>query len=672
MNAAGCTLAFLLTGVLLVAQPPAKEIDFERLVDELLPLQDLDLNYEDIYENWMQLLNHPLDLNRATRAQLQGLFLLTDQQITALLRHREEEGPFMSLYELQTIPELTPETIERLVLFVRVGQPAHTRALFKKMNGYWVNRWERRLEPRLGFRSTDSTQRFAGSPDKFYHRLRLQQGNRFTAGFTAEKDAGEAMRLSPTQMGFDFVSGHVHVRNLGRLKSLTLGDFQTQFGQGLLLGGGFGLGKGGETILTARRSSLGFLPYTSVLESGFFRGVGATLAVTKKLSVHALLSNNKRDGRLQSDSLERFISSLPLAGLHRTPAEQAVRRTLRETNQAVVLHYQTEQLEAGMVWHRTHFDQNILRNARPYNQFAFQGNTNENVGAFLSYTYKNVSLFGEHGYTWGRGHGTVAGVLGHLSERLAVALHFRSFQRNFISFYSNTFAESTTPQNEQGVYWGFKYQFNKRVSVQGYVDQFRFPWLRFRVYAPSMGTEYLGRINWAPTKTIRLFLQYRAEQKDRNVNSDEPTYQLNTGIKQNVWLNADYGEGNFSFKTRVQWSSYSIQKQKTSGLLLLQDFAFKNQRFTFAMRYALFDTEDFDNRQYVYERDVWLAFSLPALAGRGIRQYALIQYDLTPRCTVWARWSMTRFAHETSISSGVDQITGNMVNDLKFQVRFGF
>jgi hypothetical protein len=663
----------LLLASTLHAQPRReKEVDFERLVDELLPLQDLNLNYEDLYENWMQLLSNPLDLNRATHAQLQSLYLLTDSQIAALLRYRQESGRIVSIYELQTIPELTPELIDRLMLFVHVPNTITAQRLMQRPEGYWVTRWERRLEPRRGFTTADSTQRFAGSPDKIYQRLRIQQPNLYTVGFTAEKDAGEAWKMNRSQPGFDFLSGHLQVKNLGRIKSFTLGDFQAQFGQGLLLGGGFGLGKGGETILTARRSTLGFLPYSSVLESGFFRGVGATVALTKKLFLHGLLSENKRDGRLQSDSLESLASSLPLAGLHRTPSEQSIRRTVGETNQAALLHYQSNKLEIGLQWHHTLFNPRIARSATSYNQFAFNGSANQNIGAFFSYSYRNFNFFGEHAQTVGGGRASVAGVLTNLSERLAVALHFRNFQRDFISFYSNAFSESTTPQNEQGLYWGFRYQFSKKVSVQGYVDQFQFPWLRFRAYAPNWGQEYLGRIVWAPSKSVRLFAQYRQEQKDRNIEVNQPAYQLGIGNKQNLWLNADYGEGNFQFKTRLQWSDFRLQNQTTQGLLFLQDVAFKNQKLTVALRYALFDTDDFDNRQYVYERDVWLAFSLPALSGRGVRQYALIQYDLSRSCTIWLRWSVTRYANQTSISSGVDRIEGSTVNDVKFQVRFGF
>lgn len=672
MKAAGWCMILLLSAIHLPAQVPTKEIDFERLIDELLPLQDLEMNYEDIYENWMQLLSNPLDLNRATPAQLQALYLLSDQQIAALIRHREENGSFLSVYELQVVPGFSQEVIERLMHFVRVGNTSRLQEVWMPSAGYVLSRWERGLEKRQGSLSTDSTTRFVGSPNKLYQRIRLQKPQAYTAGITAEKDAGEEFRFSGSQYGFDFTSGHLQAQNLGPVKVLTLGDFQAQFGQGVILGGGFGLGKGGETILTARRSTLGFLPYTSVLESGFFRGAGITAEVSRNVFLHAMYSHNLRDGRLAGDSLQLIVTSLPLAGLHRTPAEQALRRTVSEINQAAILQYQLKHLDAGIIWHHSRFGEAISRNPNRYNQFAFNGRQNENIGAFLSYNYKNFSLFAEHGYTRGRGHGTVAGILGNLSEGLAVAIHLRNFQRDFITLYSNAFCEGTLPQNELGLYWGFRYTLNKRVALQGYIDQFRFPWLRFRAYAPGTGQELLARINWTPSKKVSVFVQYRNEQKDRNTTADHPIYQAIPGRRRNLWLNADYGEGVFRFKSRLQWSSFSIAAQKTTGLVLLQDISYKSRRVGVTMRYALFDTDDFDNRQYAYERDVWLAFSLPALAGRGIRQYAMLQYDLTRRCTIWLRWSVTRYTDRTTISSGVNQISGPVQNDFKIQVRFGF
>jgi hypothetical protein len=61
-----------ITGALrLLAQDyPREEIDLQKITDDLYSIQDLDLNYEDLYENLAQLLSHPIDLNKATDEEL--------------------------------------------------------------------------------------------------------------------------------------------------------------------------------------------------------------------------------------------------------------------------------------------------------------------------------------------------------------------------------------------------------------------------------------------------------------------------------------------------------------------------------------------------------------------------------------------------------------------------
>jgi hypothetical protein len=86
---------------------------------------------------------------------------------------------------------------------------------------------------------------------------------------------------------------------------------------------------------------------------------------------------------------------------------------------------------------------------------------------------------------------------------------------------------------------------------------------------------------------------------------------------------------------------------------------------------ALFDA-DYNNRQYVYERDVLYAFSVPAYQGKGIRAYLLIQYNFNRTFSVWARITRTRFTDRDTISSGLETIEGNTKTYLKFQLRVRF
>ena len=102
------------------------------------------------------------------------------------------------------------------------------------------------------------------------------------------------------------------------------------------------------------------------------------------------------------------------------------------------------------------------------------------------------------------------------------------------------------------------------------------------------------------------------------------------------------------------------------------DVACNLGRVTVAARYALFDTDDYDNRLYVYERDAWLSFTFPAYYGRGARNYVLVQYRLSAKIDVWLRWSHTRYNNQGEIGSGGDTITGDTRNDIKLQARIRF
>ncbi len=148
---------------------------------------------------------------------------------------------------------------------------------------------------------------------------------------------------------------------------------------------------------------------------------------------------------------------------------------------------------------------------------------------------------------------------------------------------------------------------------------------------------------------------------------------ISNGKKYNYWLHSDVSVSpNLRAKTRLQFSSYSIDHHTTQGMALMQDINFSIRKFEVTGRYALFDTDDYDNRQYVYENDVWLAFSLPAYYGAGIRRYVLVEYKLNRYISFWLRYAHTRYTDRESIGSGVDATAGNVRSDLKIQTLVKF
>lgn len=147
-------------------------------------------------------------------------------------------------------------------------------------------------------------------------------------------------------------------------------------------------------------------------------------------------------------------------------------------------------------------------------------------------------------------------------------------------------------------------------------------------------------------------------------------YETAEGIKRNYWINFDYPvSDNIKMKTRAQFSTYDFDNASTKGMTILQDISVDFGKLSLVGRYAIFDTEDYDNRQYVYERDVWLAYSLPAYSGNGIRNYIMAEYSFTKKFTVWIRYSHTRYTDRDVIGSGADTITGKEKNDIRIQMR---
>lgn len=656
--------------------------DFERLVDEIFAIQDEDINYEDLYENLAQLYSNQADLNTITEQQLRSIFVLNEFQIQSFLAYRNEAGPFISIYELQNINGFTEDAIQRLVPFVTVRDAALTfnksllNRIAKEKNNYFLLRYDRTLEEKRGYKEDIApTAKYNGSPDRLYLRFQTRRTGDFSLGFTAEKDAGEQLKWSTDnkQYGPDYISFHAQVLNKGKIKNLILGDYQAQFGQGLVLGSAFGIGKNAEAVTTVRKGNLGFLPYSSVYEARFLRGVAVTYSLTKQLTIHGLISSRWRDGNIKQDTLDGdydLVSSLQVTGLHRTSVELANRNKVLEKNMAGILNYNYKNLETGALIQYTQF--NVQLNPTPslYNQFYFRGRNHANAGFFLNYHWNNFALFSEVGHSIGKGTGTIMGIVGSITPSFDISVLFRKFDRNFISFYSNALAENTTPQNETGMYWGWKYVINKKYSLSGYFDLFRFPWLRYRVYAPSDGSEWLLRFNYKPTRSIAIFLQAREETKVRNASTDNNLFLTHPGTKRNYWINVDYKVApHITLKTRAQFSTYSIGGNSSDGMILLQDITWNSGKISISGRYALFDTDDYDNRLYVYEKDVWMAFSFPAYYGIGVRNYLLIQYSISKNSDIWLRWAHVRLTDRDTIGSGSETIEGNIRNDVKFQVR---
>ncbi|UXX78959.1 helix-hairpin-helix domain-containing protein [Reichenbachiella carrageenanivorans] len=663
-----------------------QDIDIQEFIEDLYQVPDEDINYDDLYESLYQLYSNPINLNETNKNELNSLYQLNIAQINSLMEYLDKNGPMLSIYELQVIDGFDRTTINHLMPFVEVRSPGdHStkghllKRITTEKNNYLILRTESIIEDQNGYIREDSS-RYLGSRQKIYGRFRSSHSKDFSVGLTFEKDPGEQIIFdhNTNQYGFDYYSYHLFLYDKGNFKSIAVGDYQMQFGQGLVLGSGFNPGKGAETITTVKRGNAGLRPYTSALETNFMRGAAFTYTI-KNLEITPFYSRLKQDGIIRSEDFngeyEEYITGIQDIGMHRTYSELASRNGITEETAGMNLTYndlKKKNLQFGATFIHNSFSVPIQKTPNNYNQFEFKGDKNYNMSIFANYNWHNFLLFSEIARSKSGGTAMVGGFMGSLSPIVSMSFLYRNYSKDYHSFYGNSFGEGSRNINEIGLYWGLKVTPSKRTSFAAYYDRFQFPWLRFGVNAPSQGYEYLIRAEYSPTRKIKLYAQLREQAKEVSVSTEGGNlHQLKNGVKRNYIGNLDFAAHDiFLLKSRVQFSTYDLAGEQTQGLAVMQDVNIKINKFTISTRFAIFDTEDYENRQYVFEKNLLYVFSINAYAYQGTRNYIMLQYKPTRKLTLWARYGRFDYRHQDSVGSGMDKIEGNTKSDVKFQIRY--
>ncbi len=682
---------------------------------------DADVDLTGLFQVLVDHFNDPIDLNNTDAQEMNSLMLLNDVQISSLLQHEKHNGKLLSLYELQTISGWDLNTINLIRPFVTVRENAREstaslKEIFAQGSHEVMLRSTMNIEERKGF--MDRTNPFGkeyydpdgeplpdfddpqvrdslrannklylGSPYRVYTRYRFRYRQNISFGFTAEKDEGEEFLRGSQPQGYDFYSAHLFLRDRGRLKALALGDYSAQFGQGLTFWNGLAFASKSSFSLNVKRNAVGLAPYTSVNENLYMRGAAATFSLAKKWEITGFYSTKRIDGNTTSlgsgsDTLGTNIedivfSSFQEDGFHRTMNELDKQGTIGEQIMGGNLRYHTSTFSMGATAARVEFDKTLLRNAQPYNQFDFQGSMNTTVGVDWNLLYRNFTWFGEVARSANGGTALNSGLLVALDKRVSMSFMYRDYARDYHGLYSVAFAEGTNPWNERGMFTGIEIRPDRKWQINAYVDQFSFPWLRYLTNAPSSGFDWLAQVNWRPSKKVEIYVRARHQDKAKNTSADingiDPLVRAEqTNYRVNVSAKVS---NSISLRTRVETVDYQRGSAPLQhGFLLYQDIVHRPMKSPVELtaRFALFESGGYDARVYAYENDLIGVFSIPSYYGRGVRWYAMARITPLRRVDVWIRYGAWIYRDQTVISSGLQEIAGNVRSDLKLQMRWMF
>ena len=597
------TVALLITGSIGFAQVEAMEEIAESAVgNEQAPQQDINEMHGAGFIN-------KYNINSITESMLENLFFLKPSQIKQFMLYRKNFGDFISLMELQAVPEWDVFTIRKILPMLTLETELPLVPALKQR----IKEGGHRLLYRTGGQSKS-----IGNEDTLEHQYKQLVSYRFNFrdllrwGITVEKDAGEKSFT-------DHFSLFASISKKGILKNMVLGDYTVNMGQGLIHWQGYALGRSSNMMSCFRQGEL-FRPHSGTDENRFCRGIAVHLQ-KNAIELAAFVSNKKIDANIITDTAgnKAWASSMLLSGLHRTKNELNDKKALQTFMAGAHLKVNHRFGKTSLNIIHTAFDRPIKKRDEPYNHFAISGNHWQNASIDHSISTRMGFLFGEIAVDKKANKAMIVGLIKSLVK--------------FRSLASNVFSESQEAENEKGYFLNINYTPSPLHRFEIFTDQYQHNWPTFSTAGKKTGKIYSFQYTYRPNKKTEV---YGRVQSDNNMiklrihASFMPLPPLTCRVRNEM--------------IGIQ----SVTGKTARGQLTYAELIYKPalQAFSASIRFSFYDTENYATRIYAYERDLPAYYSVPPHYGEGTKSYLVVQYKLRKSLQCAGKWSMDKKKQE--------------------------
>lgn len=627
-----------------------------------------DKNWEDELEELSYRLHEPVNINSVTKQQLEQFPFLTDIQIENILAYVYIHGQMKTLYELQLVEEMDKRTIDLLLPYITVLPVAEKKnfprlkTLLKHGKQELLTRLDVPFYTRKGYEKS-----YLGPA--MYHSLKYgyRYGDYLQMGITGEKDAGEPFFALHNEKGYDYYSVYFLLRNLGRLKTLALGNYRLSFGQGLVVSTGFRLGKT-YSLSTVDNRSEGIKKHSSTDEYNYFCGAAATVEVIPALHVSGFYSHCSLDGVVEGGE----ITSIYKTGLHRTKKEADKVNALTMQLSGGNITYDKNSLKIGITGIYYVFNHSYQPLLKTYSKYNLQGNNFYNAGIDYKYRFNRFSFSGEAAMGK-KGYALLNQLKYNVLTGYQLMIVHRYYRYDYWAFFAHSFGESSAPQNENGWYLAAEAAPFAHWRFFASMDFFSFPWWKYRISKPSQGVDGMFQSLYSPARNLSMYINYRYKRKERDVAGTSgkvilPTYQ------HRLRYRLTYSPDNLQLRTTVDYNNFhSRGKDSSHGYQFTQSCTYA---FSFPLKVSLqgtyFHTDDYDSRVYASERGLLYTFYTPSFFGCGFRFSAWARYDMSKAFMFLVKLGQTIYQDRYEIGTGNDLIKGNRKSDLQMQLQVKF
>ena len=651
----------------LSASPP-----WQQLLSDLSSSEDFEhVAWQDYEEDLEEMAQHPVNLNTATREELERMPFLTASQVEDILFYIYRYGQLKSMSELTLISSIGWYQRQLMSCFFYVADDGSKPAFpsLKNIAQYGKHEVMGMLKVPFYERKGDAsgTGGYLGYPYKHGLRYQFRYGNSVKLGFVASQDAGEPFFGGRNTMGYDFYSFYLQVKNLGRWKNITLGRYRLNAGLGLILNNDFGFGKFSALTSLGRSSSCIIRGHSSRSSANYLQGAAATYTLLKGLELTGFLSYRQIDATLSADG--GGIKTILKTGLHRTVNEISKQKVASNILVGGNISYRHQGWHIGGTAFYTSFSLPLTPNkSQLYKRFAPEGNAFWNASISYGYISHRLTLSGE----------TATGDCGSIATLNAasylcsdhftlMALH-RFYSARYYSLFSNSFSEGSDVQDENGVYLGFTWIPAHHWSITAYSDFAYFAWPKYQTRESTQSWDNLVNILFQPSRVLTVGGRFRYKDKAGTTTS---RLRLYATISQKRW----------SAKTSLDYTMSQAESTMTNegdelskGYMVSEhigwEWKWKQLKGTLRGCLGYFHTSDFASRIYAYEPGLLYQMSFGSYYGEGIRYALVARSEIGSHLLLIAKLGTTDYFDRSHISSGLQEISRSSQTDLEIQVKW--
>ena len=636
--------------------------EWERYLNEVMTAEDAgSVTWEDTYDLLCELEQHPMDINQATREQLEQLPFLSAQQVEEIVEYLYRYGPMKSLGELRMIRSLDDGRRRLLTYFIFIGdrsqETGDSRLTARVLN-------ELMATGRIPFyERKGDTGAYQGYPYRHWLRYQLTYGDQLKAGIVGSQDAGEPFFAGKNRLGYDYYSFYLQLNHWRRIETLVLGNFRVSMGMGLILNNSFGLGKVSMLQNMGRPTST-VRAHSSRSSDGYLQGAAATVNITKGLTATGFISYRAMDATLNKDGTAATIVT---SGYHRTETELEKKNNLKNTTFGGNVRYQANGYHAGFNLVGTHLNRELKPNTTAlYRQYYAQGYDFLNVSADYGYVHHRFSVNGETALNREGALATINSVSLQLGSEWSLMALYRFYSYHYTSLYANSYSDGGSVQNESGIYIGATWQPSPSWKLMAYTDYAYFPWAKYQISQSSHSWDQLLQVSYSKKRwSFGGRYRLRIRQKD----NDDKT-ALVTRTEHRGRLSAEYSSV-WSSRTQVDFGFISFNTPE-AGLMVSETLGFTHRWLRLNGGLGWFHTDSYNSRVYLYELGPLYSYSFTQFSGEGIRYWLMARANIGSRLMLTAKMGVTNYFDRSTIGSSYQQINRSSQTDLDLQLRWKF